>query len=275
MSKVSDSSTEQQEDVVDLFAEDFSEADFVKASEAPAEGEAAAVEEGTGSKDEADNVPDKYRDKSISDVIEMHQNLEKAYGRHNNELGELRQLTDQILKQQLGETKAADAADIDSDALLENPTDVINDAVTNNPKMAALEAKLAARERADDLQVFNRTHPNADKLINDARFLSWVQESPTRLRLFQQADQNYDYALAGEIMDTYNTLHPAENGEEAREETKRGLSNARPSAKGSSGKGKKQVFKRSDLMRLRNEDPDRYERLQPQILAAYADDRVR
>jgi hypothetical protein len=274
MSKESDSSTEQQEDVVDLFAEGFKESDVI-VDEAVDE-TVAAPEANEDTTVEGDNIPEKYRDKSISEVVAMHQNLEKAYGRHNNELGELRQLTDQILKQQLGETKpAAEAEAVDSDALLENPTDVINTAVENNPKMAALEAKLAARERADDLAVFNRTHPNSTELINDARFLAWVQESPTRTRLFQQADQNYDYALAGEIMDTYNSLHPAEEANETRDETKRGMSNARPSTNGNGGKGKKQVFKRSDLMRLRNEDPDRYERLQPQILKAYQEGRVR
>ncbi len=274
MSKESESNTEQQEDVVDLFAEDFKESDVV-VEETQAANAAPTEEEGDPAGEASDNVPDKYRDKSITDVIEMHQNLEKAYGRHNNELGELRQLTDQILKQQLGETKQQAAVEVDSDALLENPGDVINNAVETNPKMVALEAKLNARERADDLAVFNRTHPNADKLINDPRFLSWVQESPTRTRLFQQADTNYDYALAGEIMDTYSSLHPSDDGETARAETKRDMSNARPSTNGNGGKGKKQVFKRSDLMRLRNEDPDRYERLQPQILKAYSEGRVR
>lgn len=277
MSNESDSKTEQnEEEVLDLFDSNMRDADLLGAA---TEAEAQGDEQETGEADDEksagdDNLPEKYRGKSIEDVIGMHQNLEKAYGRHNNELGELRQLTDTILKQQLGETKAAETEALDSEALLENPTDSINATVEANPKLRELEAKLTARERADNLQAFNRQHPNAKETVNDPRFLAWVEQSPTRMRLLQQANESYDYELAGEILTTYQSLNPAESGEAERTETKAAMSNAKPSS--ASGGGKKaKIFKRADIMRLRIEDPDRYDKLWPELEKAYAENRVR
>lgn len=127
---------------------------------------------------------------------------------------------------------------------------------------------------ADNLQAFNRQHPNAKETVNDPRFLAWVEESPTRMRLLQQANQSYDYELAGEILSTYESLNPAESGQAERTETKAAMSNAKRSTAGGSAK-KAKIFKRADIMRLRIEDPDRYEKLWPEIEKAYAEDRVR
>lgn len=273
MSNDSESKTEQQEETIDLFAEGFDDKTLLEDEESP--GEQAAEQGATDTDDE--DIPEKYRGKSIKDVIDMHLNAEKAMGRTNNELGELRKLTDQILQQQLGEDKAAaQKAKLDSDTLLEDPDAAINSAVEANPRLKQLEAKLTARERADQLAAFNRQHPNAGALVNDPTFLAWVDASPTRKRLLQQADQTFDYELASEILTTYEALHPSnkEEAEQERQESKRAMSNAKPSAS-SAGKGKKRVYKRADLMRLRTVDPDRYEKLQPEILAAYAEGRVR
>jgi hypothetical protein len=87
-----------------------------------------------------------------------------------------------------------------------------------------------------------------------------------------QADQTFDYELASEIIDTFTATHPGTDDKAA--EDKKALGNAKPSA-GSATGGKKRYFKRSELMRLKAEDPNRYERLQPEILKAYAEGRVR
>jgi hypothetical protein len=44
---------------------------------------------------------------------------------------------------------------------------------------------------------------------------------------------------------------------------------------GGTGESSKRVYRRTDLIRLRMSDPDRYEALEPEIRAAYADGRVR
>lgn len=259
--------TEQHEEVVDLFSTDF---DDKSLEEGQTEGSSEGTGAGTGH--EAPAIPGKYEGKSIHDVIEMHQHLERAYGRHNNELGELRQLTDQILKQQLSTTTEDSTDALDQDDLLNDPAAAINRTVESNEKVRELEERLNKSERAEQLATFNRNHPDANKVVNDPRFLEWVQASPTRVRLLQQANTEYDYGLAGELITTFEGVTPGDS--ESTEGDKTAMKNATRNATGGKG-GKKQYFKRADLMRLKSEDPDRYEKLQPQILAAYAENRVR
>jgi hypothetical protein len=47
-----------------------------------------------------DDLPDKYRGKSASDIARMHQEAEKAIGRQGQELGDLRRVVDDILVKQ-------------------------------------------------------------------------------------------------------------------------------------------------------------------------------
>lgn len=275
MSKAEGTTEQVEEDVVDLFAKDFDDGSLLDEDKDEGTDGAVADGSGVGVEDTDPAIPAKYEGKSLSDVIDMHQNLEKAYGRHNNELGELRQLTDQILKQQLGDTTSDDKEGIDQDDLLNDPTAAINRTVESNPRIKEVEARLDARERADKLAAFNRKHPEANKVVNDPRFLEWIQQSPTRVRLLQQADKAYDYDLASELITTYEDINGASgDSEQSGKEKRAAMKNASPNATAGKG-GKKQYFKRADLMRLKQEDPSRYEKLQPQILSAYAEGRVR
>ena len=78
------------------------------------------------------DVPDKFKGKSISDVIESYTQLESEYGRRNSEVGSLRKLTDQLLE--LGDKKQEKAATpkekVDVDTLLNDPDAAINAAAT-------------------------------------------------------------------------------------------------------------------------------------------------
>ena len=65
----------------------------IQAEETPTE-----IQEGQSQEPE---LPSKFKGKSITDIVSSYENLEKELGRKGQEIGELRQLTDQILKQQL------------------------------------------------------------------------------------------------------------------------------------------------------------------------------
>lgn len=273
MTKEVDGKTEQQEEVVNLFADGFDDKSLqTPVEETPAEPVTNPENAGPANVSATDDVPEKYRGKSLADVIHMHQEAEKAYGRGQNELGELRKLTDQILQQQLGETSDTKRKKLDTDSLLEDPDAALEASIAENPRIKELEAKLTARERAEGQAAFNRKHPNAGTLVNDPAFLKWASASPTRQRLLAQADQTFDYELASEIITMYEQTLGDQTVDKS--EDKAALGNAKPSAGSASG-GKKVYFKRAELMRLKAEDPERYEKLQPQIMAAYAEGRVR
>ena len=62
--------------------------------------EAKKVEEVHG------DVPNKYKGKSIDDVIKMHQEAEKLIGKQAQEVGEVRKLADDLIKQTLSKPTA-------------------------------------------------------------------------------------------------------------------------------------------------------------------------
>jgi hypothetical protein len=92
--------------------------------------------------------------------------------------------------------------------------------------------------------------------------------------LFQRAHTSYDYELAGELLSLYDGVSRGNSDVHSQQVKSQMGSPSKNAGHGAGGK-KKQVFRRADLMRLKQEDPDRYERLQPQILQAYAEGRVK
>ena len=51
--------------------------------------------------DEEEDLPEKYRGKSLKDIVFMHQEAEKALGRKGSEVGELRKVVDEYIKSQI------------------------------------------------------------------------------------------------------------------------------------------------------------------------------
>ena len=66
------------------------------------EAEEAKLSDFSESKPEVPELPDRYRGKSIEDVVKMHQEAEKVIGRQAQEVGEVRKLADELIKQNLG-----------------------------------------------------------------------------------------------------------------------------------------------------------------------------
>ena len=62
-------------------------------------------------------LPDKYKGKSVADIVKMHQEAEKLIGRQANEVAEVRSLADQLIKRQIQPTQpvVADASVDDID----------------------------------------------------------------------------------------------------------------------------------------------------------------
>lgn len=57
----------------------------------------------TETQEAVSDVPDKYKDKSLEDVVRMHQEAEKLLGRQSSEVGDLRKSVDDLLKAKLEE----------------------------------------------------------------------------------------------------------------------------------------------------------------------------
>ena len=261
--------TNEQEEVIEL--EDGQE--FATLGEETSE---EVVEEEEVAEVPSYQIPEKFKDKSIEDVAKSYQELESEFGRRNNEVGELRKLTDELLQLQLKEKKEVEAPkEVDVDSLLENPTEAINSAV--NARFKALEDQLTEVDRNKGKVEFEKHHPDSQVLLQDPAFNEWVGSSQMLTKMFQEAHVNYDYAAADELFSMYKQLHGSAK-EEAQEKVSKKRSNKLKAAKtetGSTGATSTKIYRRADLVNLKLRDPARYEAMEDEIMLAYAEKRVK
>lgn len=222
-------------------------------------------------------IPDKYKGKSLDDIVKMHQEAEKMIGRQAQEVHEVRSLADQLLKRQLEADKTPNVESAPEVDFFENPQDSIKRAIENNP--AVLEAKQANLElkRMKTAQQLAAKHPDMSTIAQDSGFQEWVKASPVRMSLYAKADAEFDFSSADELLSTYKELKQVRNNnvQEAGKQQKAQALKAAGVDSGGSGEVAKKVYRRADLIRLKMTDPDRYELLQPEIMSAYAEGRVK
>ena len=222
-------------------------------------------------------IPDKYKNKSLDDIVKMHQEAEKMIGRQAQEVYEVRSLADQLLKRQLEADKTPNVESAPEVDFFENPQDSIKRAIENNP--AVLEAKQANLElkRMKTAQQLASKHPDMQTIVQDTGFQEWVKASQVRLGLYAKADAEFDFSSADELLSTYKELKQVRNNnvQEAGKQQKAQALKAAGVDSGGSGEVTKKVYRRADLIRLNIENPERYAALQPEIIAAYAEGRVK
>ena len=232
-------------------------------------------------KPQAYEVPEKYKGKNLEDIVKMHQEAEKLIGRQAQEVGEVRRLADELLKQKLSsDSKQAqpqavqETQEID---FFEDPKLAVQKAVATHPDVLA--AKQAAQQfRAmQTQQQLAAKHPDYSQIVNDGEFVDWVKASPTRLNMFAVANAQYDFAVADELLSTFKQIRTAKTSqtqEAGKQALKQNLKAAAVDV-GGTGESSKKIYRRADLIRLRMTDPSRYDALQDEIMAAYADGRVK
>jgi len=249
---------------------------------APAEEIVGQTEETAPEQD----LPEKYRNKSLDEIIKMHQEAEKLIGRQAQEVGENRKLLDQYIKQQLEQkhdTQPSKAQEID---WYEDPAKAVNQAVANNPILKQLQEQQAQQAQVVALQTIEKAHPDYLSVAQSDDFASWIQGSKVRMELFAKAN-NYDVDSALELLETYKSIRnvkqqKVEATKAADESLKKVDDENRSKAlktaavqQGGTGESTKPVYRRADLIRLRMQDPARYESMADEILQAYADGRVK
>jgi len=221
-------------------------------------------------------LPEKYRAKSLEEIVRMHQEAEKLIGKQAQEVGEVRKLADELLKQNLGSKQQQVEEEPEVD-FFENPQKAVQNTIDRHPDV------LAARQAGQDFkrmqiqQKLVQDHPDYSQVVNDSEFQNWVKSSPVRLGLYAKADGDFDYDSANELLSTFKQLR----GIKAKESEQAGNAQRTKSMKaaqvdvGGSGESSKRVYRRSDLIRLKMTDPSRYEALSDEIMQAYSEGRVR
>jgi hypothetical protein len=206
----------------------------------------------------------------------MHQEAEKLIGKQAQEVGEVRKLADELIKQNLGSRQQTRQEEPEVD-FFENPQKAVQRTVDNHPDILAARQVTQEMRRAQIQQRLAQEHPDFGDIAKDQDFANWVKSSPIRIKIFEQADSGYDFDSANELLSTYKQLRSvkqkqtSDDGEVTRKQNLKAVG----VDVGGSGESSKKVYRRADLIRLKMQDPNRYDALSDEIMAAYQEGRVR
>jgi len=236
------------------------------------------VEEQTEQPQEQSTVPEKYQGKSLEDVVQMHQEAEKLLGRQSSEVGELRKVVDTYIQTQLTQDQQEAPQQDEEVDWFTDPDKAVDRAIQNHPKIKEAEALTQQYKHSTAMSELQRKHPDMQQILQDANFAEWIKASKVRTRLFVAADQQYDHEAADELFNLWKerqniVQQTAAVEQQARKQSVKTASTG--NASGSTESAPKKIYRRADIINLMKTDPDRYAALQPEIMKAYAEKRVR
>jgi hypothetical protein len=229
---------------------------------------------------EESDIPEKYRGKSVQDLVQMHQELEKFSGKQSTEVGELRKVVDNYIQTELShQAPHVQLKDEEEEVdFFIDPKTAVSQAIDNHPKILEAQAYTEQAKKAAALGQLQQSHPDMETILNDPKFADWIKASKVRTQLFVQADQLFDYEAANELFNLWKEKNQvvqqtAQAEKAARKQTVQSASTG--NARGSTEVSRKKTYRRADIIKLMKSDPERYTALQPEIMAAYAEGRVK
>ena len=209
-------------------------------------------------------LPEKYRGKSVEDLVQMHQELEKFSGKQSTEVGELRKLVDDHIQTQLVAQQAPqqqqqfdDEDDVD---FFVDPKTAVSRAIDNHPKIREAQAYTEQAKKQATLAQLQQNHPDMEAVLQDPKFAEWIKGSKVRTQLFVQADQGYDYDAANELFSLWKEKNQVvqQTAQAERAARKSAVKSANTgNARGTGEGSRKKVYRRADIIKLMRTDPER------------------
>ena len=235
------------------------------------------VEEKVETKPIEEEVPDKYRGKSLKDIVAMHQEAEKLIGRQGSEVGDLRKIVDDFIKTQTTkDSKVDEIATTDEDFFIE-PRSAVNRAIDNHPAIKEAQHASLSMKRAETISRLKQEFPDAMDVVQTPEFAKWIEGSKVRTELFVRAETQYDYDSAKELLDNWKerqTLSKKVTDTSKVDRDQQLKAADIGNNNGTSETVAKKKYRRQDIMKLMTTDPDRYDAMSNEIMAAYREGRV-
>jgi len=211
----------------------------------------------------------------------MHQELERFTGKQSTEVGELRKVVDSYIENQtqLTQQQAPEVQQQDEEVdFFVDPQTAVSRAIDNHPKIKEAQAYTQQAKKQTALAQLQQQHPDMESVLQDPKFAEWITGSKIRTQLFVRADQEYDYEAAHELFSNWKERNQVvqQTAEVEKAARKNAVKSANTGNARGTGEGtRKKTYRRADIIKLMKSDPDRYMALQPEIMAAYADGRVK
>ena len=229
---------------------------------------------------EEPSVPEKYQNKSLQEVVQMHQEAEKLLGKQSSEVGELRKVVDDHIQTQLAQQQQAPVQQQEEDDtdFFVDPKTAVSRAIENHPSIKEAEQATQQYKKQTALAQLQSKHPDMNTIVQDAKFAEWIKGSKIRTQLFVQADQQYDYDAADELFSLWKERAAVAEQtvaveKQARKQQVKSASTG--NARGTGQTQRKKQYRRADIIKLMQTDPDRYSALSEEIFQAYAEGRVK
>ena len=228
---------------------------------------------------EEPSVPEKYQNKSLQEVVQMHQEAEKLLGKQSSEVGELRGVVDDYIQTQLAQQQApVQQQEEDDTDFFVDPKTAVSRAIENHPSIREANQVTQNYKKQTALAQLQSKHPDMNAIVQDAKFAEWIKGSKIRTQLFVQADQAFDYDAADELFSLWKErASVAEQTvaveKQARKQQVKSASTG--NARGTGQTQRKKQYRRADIIKLMKTDPDRYAALSEEIFQAYAEGRVK
>jgi hypothetical protein len=230
---------------------------------------------------EEEELPEKYRGKSAAELAKMHQNLEQLMGKQSQEVGELRSAFDSFVQQSMEQRQSAPEPEdsFDESEFFVKPKESVERLIANNPVLKQAQEVAAELAKQQAAAALKASHPDALDIVKQEDFQNWVAGSKWRQDLYVQADKQYNAEAAKELFDLWKERKQVVAQTEAvervakQQEVKKastGTARSNPD-----GQMSRKIYRRRDIIDLMQRDPKRYEALQPDIMLAYAEGRVR
>jgi hypothetical protein len=206
-----------------------------------------------------EQVPERFRGKSVIDVAKSYAELEASFGRQANELGTLRKTVDNLVELQTRSTPTAEPATekkpVTVDELYDNADAAVRRVVKeeSTSRIDELERKLnEAEQRANMVSaraMFESKHPDYKTVLAEPAFKEWVTGSNIRKQLASMADSgNFD--AADELFSTYAQLS-ASRSTQSNEQRRAAVRGASLESSGGSAPAPVEKFSRSKLTDMR------------------------
>jgi hypothetical protein len=233
---------------------------------------------------EADDLPEKYKGKSVKEIVQMHQEAEKLAGRQSSEVGELRKVVDDFILNQTTQlaTKKEDKKEVSEIDFFTDPRTAVKNAVQQlldeDPRLREVQTVTTQAKKDKALGTLQTRHPEMVQIVSDPKFHEWKESSKFRVKLYEQADKQFDYEAADELFTLWKerqsvTQQAIAVEQQARKQAVK--SAATSGARGTAESDSRKIYRRADIIKLMKEDPDRYQAMSTEIMQAYAENRVR
>jgi hypothetical protein len=185
-------------------------------------------------------------------------------------------VVDDFIKAQTLKEAKKEEPELDDDAFFVDPKSAVKKAIENHPSIKEAQQASMAMRQQEVLGKIGSKHPNYQDTIQDPAFADWVKSSRIRMEMYARAETQFDYDAADELLSTWEERQSVAKtvAETTKVDRQQQLKAASVNTQGATDSVAKKKYRRADIIKLMQTDPDRYDAMSSEIMKAYQEGRV-